>query len=1211
MKTAFLRLAQSLRLPVQLQPHTLWLAALALLLLAAALTPAPSLTNRLSPPAPPRTRTQAAFDKLPLYFVENRGQADAQASYYVQGRDKTIYFTDQGLTFVLDGQQNGVAPQPASFNLQSAIRNPQALRWALRLDFIGARAGAHPEGEAQTEAVFSYFKGHPSEWQTGLRSYSRLIYRNLWPGIDLVYAGTVNRMKYSFVVRPGADPNQIKLAWRGASTVKLSAQGELEVTTPLGSFTDERPVSYQELEGRQVEVATAYRVEDRGSRIENRESPSSILDSRSSIRYSFVVGAYDRSRELVIDPALFVFAGYIGGSGSDEGNAITVDGAGNAYITGGTNSNQNSFPDGDGIGMLNGPDNTFNGNYDAFVVKLKADGSGLVYVGYIGGDDDEAGAGIAVDNAGNAYITGSTGSGQASFPDGAGFGVLNGPDKTYNGGYDAFVAKIKADGTGLDYAGYIGGDNFDTGTAIAVDSLGNAYIAGVVLSAETTFPDGDGFGTLGGPDKTFNGVNDAFVVKVKADGTGLVYAGYIGGDNFDQGEGIAVDSAGNAYVTGYAYSGQATFPDGDGFGTLNGPDKTFNGGDRDAFVAKVNAAGTAFVYAGYIGGDGYDIGNAIAVDGAGNAYVTGVTGSTEATFPDGDGFGTLGGPDKTSNGGSFRSDAFVAKIKADGTGLVYASFIGGNENESGNGIALDSQGNVYITGVTDSNQTTFPDGDGFGSLSGADTSHNGNDDAFVVVLNAAGTAFVSASYIGGSNNEEGNGIAVDSAGNAYIAGVTDSNQATFPTGGGFGSITGPDTSYNGGDEDAFVAKLCYAPDLTITKSDGGQNFNIGVPGNYTLTVSNATGACPTTGTITVTDALPANLTLASFNGTGWSCTGTTNVSCTHAGPLASGASLPVLTLTVNVGAGTPPSITNTAQVATSGELNTTNNSGADTTTVGCTGTLSKTSQSFAANGGSGTVTVTIPAGCTWTAVSNDPSFITVSVPTGTATGSGTVSYNVGSHFNLSPRSGTISVAGQTFTVLQGALFLDVPPEHQFYTEIGRLSARGITQGCGGGNFCPDSNTTREQMAIFIERALGVFTPPAGPVTPTFADVPNSGATDASYEFIEDFAARGITQGCAAGPPRLYCPTANLTREQVAVFILRALGVFTPPAGPVTPTFADVPNSGATDTSHEFVEEFYRRGITQGCAAGPPRLYCPGSPVTRGQMAVFLVRAFNL
>jgi CSLREA domain-containing protein len=277
----------------------------------------------------------------------------------------------------------------------------------------------------------------------------------------------------------------------------------------------------------------------------------------------------------------------------------------------------------------------------------------------------------------------------------------------------------------------------------------------------------------------------------------------------------------------------------------------------------------------------------------------------------------------------------------------------------------------------------------------------------------------------------------------------------------------------------------------------------------------------------------------------------------------------------------------------------------------CGYVITPTSRAFAANGGSSSFSVTAINGCSWMATSNDPSWIIIN--SGNAgSGNGTVNYTVAPHSGLAPRTGTITLTyGLTFTVRQGVRFNDVPETHPFYEFIGKLSARGITLGCGGGNFCPDGNVTREQAAIFIERALGIFNPPPGPMMPTFADVPNSGATDYSYEFIEDFAARDITQGCATGPPRLYCPTTSVTREQMAIFILRALGVFTPPQGPYTPTFADVPDSGATNYSYEFIEEFYARGIAAGCQAGPPRLYCPTSAVTRGQMAAFLARAFNL
>ena len=266
-----------------------------------------------------------------------------------------------------------------------------------------------------------------------------------------------------------------------------------------------------------------------------------------------------------------------------------------------------------------------------------------------------------------------------------------------------------------------------------------------------------------------------------------------------------------------------------------------------------------------------------------------------------------------------------------------------------------------------------------------------------------------------------------------------------------------------------------------------------------------------------------------------------------------------------------------------------------TTTFGGYVDATLTSQSFAANGGTGSLSVVVGSGEWWTVVNNDPAFITVT--SGGGVGPGAVTYSIAAHQGNTPRTGTITVAGVNFTVLQGAYFNDVPTTHPFYTFIGQLSARGITVGCGSGDFCPESNVTREQMAIFIERALGVFTPPA-PSRQTFVDVPPSLM---SYPFIEDFARRGITVGCSSS---LFCPTTSVTREQMAIFVMRALGVFDPPT-PSARSFQDVsPSSFA----YEFIEAFYARGITTGCGVG---YYCPTANVTRGQMAVFLVRAFAL
>ena len=374
-----------------------------------------------------------------------------------------------------------------------------------------------------------------------------------------------------------------------------------------------------------------------------------------------------------------------------------------------------------------------------------------------------------MDSSGNAYVTGITNSTEATFPD------TVGPDLSFNGGAnDAFVTKVKADGTGLIYCGFIGGSGNDEGRGIAVDSSGNAYVTGITNSTETTFPD-----TVG-PDLSFNGgANDAFVTKVKADGTDLAYCGFIGGAATDGGFGIAVDGNGNAYVTGNTFSTTGTL-----FPVKDGP-FLINNGMGDAFVAKVQADGKDLSYCGFIGGGDADYGMGIAVDGNGSAYVVGYTSSSDGLFP------KAVGPYLSHNGGS---DSFVAKVKADGKGLTYCGFIGGTGNDYGFGIAVDSGGNAYVTGRTDSTETTkFP------VAAGPDLSQNGGIDAFVAKVQANGNSLIYSGFIGGAKGEDGQGIAVDSNGNAYVTGSTGSTQS-FPV------SVGPNLIANG-NVDAFIAKI--------------------------------------------------------------------------------------------------------------------------------------------------------------------------------------------------------------------------------------------------------------------------------------------------------------------------------------------------------------------------------------------------------------------
>lgn len=752
---------------------------LALCCLATVLTLAGVLLLGSEGPRPDPTRAASAGAArkgggLPLYFTQNRGQTDRRARYYVQGRDASIFFTRRGLALSL------------------ADRTRADRRWGLRLDFLGTRGLSRPRGLGRTSAVVSHFKGRQRDWKAGLPTYSKVAYRDVWPGVDLVYSGTGGRLKYSFLVEPGADPSAIRLAWRGAKGVEVNERGQLEVSTSARTLRDDAPRSYQRVGGRRVAVQSSYGLGPGHS-------------------YGFRLGSYDRSRPLVIDPAVLVYAGYVGGGRDEQANNVALDRRGNLYVTGVTTSGD--FP------AKVGPDTSFNdtsGLDDAFVAKVDPSGRRLVYAGYIGGSKRDNAINIAVDRSGAAYVDGSTSSSQAD-----GFPVKAGPDTTYNGGpQDAWLTKVRPDGRGLVYSGYIGGagpgdpgGNNEQANGLAVDRAGNAYVAGFTSSDETTFPDGDGFGpALRGFDQTigaaFPGLLDAFVVKVRPGGSGLEYATYVGGEGVDAGTGLALDVAGNAHVNVFtgSTSGPGLFG---GFPATSGSfDTTFNGPPgppipNDAAAVKLNPSGTALVYATYIGGAGEEQPFGNAVDRAGNVYVTGRTSSDQSTFPDGDGFGGVPGFDQVLNAGPagdpVPEDTFVAKLNRSGSRLAYATYIGGAAGEQSVAIDLDRDGRAHVFGTTSSRQDTFP------ARRGPDRSFNGGPaDAFVAQLNPGGTQLGFAGYLGGSGSETGIGLAVDRrTGNTYVAGSTDSAQSSFPV------RVGPDRTKNGpfGSTDAFVAKI--------------------------------------------------------------------------------------------------------------------------------------------------------------------------------------------------------------------------------------------------------------------------------------------------------------------------------------------------------------------------------------------------------------------
>ena len=758
-----------------------------------------------------------AYGHLPLSFEANQGQTDQRVRFLVRGNGYSLLLTANEAVLALRKKtgvtsQKSVAPPasagvpqavnfPLSFrsnaaelNANSAALNPERQAPAvLRMRLVGANAAAKVTGLEELPGKSNYFIGNdPGKWRTNVPNYAMVKYADVYPGVDLVYYGNQGQLEYDLVVQPGADLSRIAFDIRvvretpGAhhdGPLRVDANGNLVVGTEGGEVIFHKPVVYQ--------LATNY-----------EPRPKELIDGKyiltSGHEIRFQVGAHDPSKPLVIDPTL-AYSTYLGGSGIDFGQNIAVDASGNAYVTGLTLSSD--FPITTGAFQT-----TLRGGEDAFVSKLNANGSALLYSTYLGGSGTDFGQSIALDALGNAYVTGGTGS--TDFPTTTGAFQI-----TLPGVVDAFVSKLNADGSALLYSTYLGGSGtlcHDFGQGIALDGSGNAYVTGAAGSSDFPTTAGTLQTTSGG------GCGDAFVSKLNVAGSALLYSTYLGGAQFDQGTGIAVDASGNAYVTGY--TGSSNFPI-----TAGAFQTSFGGGPLgsrfDAFVSKLNADGSALVYSTYLGGRGFDQGTSIVIDESGNGYVTGHT--LSPNFP------TTAGAFKTIYPGG--DDAFVSKLNADGSALVYSTYLGGSGTNFSIspdfGIAVDASGEAYVTGRTDS--SNFP------TTPGAfQTTFGGRLDAFVSKLNAVGSALVYSSYLGGSGLDGGSRIALDALGNAYITGST--GPGCFPScPDNFPTTTGAlQTTFGGGFDDAFVSKFSFgipfssfSGKLELDAEDGSFNLN--------------------------------------------------------------------------------------------------------------------------------------------------------------------------------------------------------------------------------------------------------------------------------------------------------------------------------------------------------------------------------------------------
>ncbi len=814
---------------------------------------------RLADAAPPKTAA-ASYAQLPLSFEQNRGQFDER-----------IRFASRA---------GGYALLLASTEAVLSYPTGEGTRATLRMRLVGANSDAPAAGLEELPGKVNYLIGHDrTKWRRNVPTYARVAYRGVYPGIDLIFYGSQSQLEYDFVLSPGAEPAAITLAFEDAREVRLDSDGALVVEDRGSTLKMQSPRVYQMVDGERQEVAGRYVVRDRD-------------------RVGFEVAKYDRNKPLVIDPVL-VFSTYLGGSQSEGhfvpgGKGIAVDAAGNSYIVGSTTSAD--FP------TMNPLDGSYAGGIclggvpcpDIFITKLNAAGTGLVYSTYLGGSNHDNGLAIAVDGTGAAYLTGWTLS--IDFPISAGAF-----QNTLRSLADVFVTKIDPTGSAIIYSTYLGGGGDEMGTGIALDGSQNAYITGLTYSRDDpATPQNESFPLVNPAQPSIGGdinIPDAFVTKLNASGTGLIFSTYLGGSNaendFFNGD-IAVDPAGNAYVTGLTRS--TNFPV-----TAGAYQIAFGGGASDAFITKYSAAG-ALVYSTYLGGNLVEVGWGIDVDSSGSAYVTGRTDS--ANFP------ILQAFQPNFAGGS---DAFVTKLAPSGSTLSYSTFLGGSSGEEGISIAVDAAGSAHVTGITQS-AGDFPFVNPIQPFGGA-------ADAFVSKFNAAGSALVYSTPLGGNNNEFGEDIVVDSSGNAFVTGNTAS--LNYPT------TPGAFQTANAGPDDAFVAKIAGdRADLALAKTDSPDPAPVQTNLTYTLTTVN-NGPGTATG-VTLTDTLPAGVVFVSVSTTKGSCSGAGPVVC-NLGSLGNGANATVTIVVRPTSAGT---IINTAAV-TAGELDPVpgNNNASQATTV--------------------------------------------------------------------------------------------------------------------------------------------------------------------------------------------------------------------------------------------------------------------------------------
>jgi len=759
-------------------------------------TGATSVARPLNPAA--QVRLRAEYGKLPLAFEANQGQTDGQVKFLSRGAGYTLFLTgggavldwkkkpearsqkseDSGQWSVVSRQLNrhpgldaeGSEPRTTIDDLKIRDNGPRTTDSLLAMRLIGSNPNAPTAGEDELPGKSNYFIGNdPKKWRTNVANYAKVRYRNVYPGIDLVYYGNQGgRLEYDFVVAPGADPSAIKLdagavrepprTERGGQDVgavrepprahrdaplRVTRNGDLIVKMDGGEVRFNKPVVYQMASDGQI-------ASDQSSRTPNPESRTPV-EGRYRLRHhqvTFEVAKYDRTRPLVIDPALSYAANLGAGSADVSVSALAVDGSGNTYITGSTYATD--FPVTPGAFQTIDKNSSRTFGATAFVTKLNSTGTAVVYSTYLGGSSGDMGTGIAIDSAGDAVITGGTWSSDFPTTPGA-FQTTYGPCCAM----DTFVTKLSPDGSSLIYSTFLGGNTGDGNEAaggIALDASGAAYVSGVTYS--TDFPTTPGAFQSCSTIPTNEGAigSATYISKLDPTGATLDYSTCLaGGRIFISNEPllvpIAVDASGDAYVAGTIRGDLPTTPG--AFQT------TWNGLDS-GFVTKLNSTGTALAYSTYLGqtdDEGATYVYGIAVDSNGDAYVVGT--SSSQAFP------TTSGAFDTTCESCPQTDTFVTELSPAGSQLVYSTYLGGSNGAFGYGIGVDSSGDAWVTGATWSDFPITP---------GA---FEASDGGFLTEFDPTGSSLLYSTYY-----SIGVALAVDSAGSIYTTG---SENVSAPT----------------------------------------------------------------------------------------------------------------------------------------------------------------------------------------------------------------------------------------------------------------------------------------------------------------------------------------------------------------------------------------------------------------------------------------------